>query len=195
MQLNVGQRIASMFVDHLAMTLIVMVFAAPGLVYNLIQSINSHTHILPSIAPSFITILGFALYFCKDCVSGRSIAKRLFSLKVVNNNTGEIASPLRCLIRNIFCIIWPVEILITFFNPTRRLGDLIAGTRVAKAEPSETFAPLNYAQIIFSLILPVTILYVAVSPLRTLQAKIEQSNPQKQKSGGGVRRRRGCGCL
>lgn len=75
------------------------------------------------------------IYMNKDVVGGKSIGKRLQGYKVVKRGTTETASSLRCYLRNIVIpLLWPMEVLITYFNPTRRLGDLIAGTEVIMAE-------------------------------------------------------------
>jgi uncharacterized RDD family membrane protein YckC len=70
------------------------------------------------------------VYFLKDSFYGRSLAKRITKLQVVNNATGEPASIARGFIRNVFIIMWPVEVLVSLFNPQRRIGDYVAGTKV-----------------------------------------------------------------
>jgi uncharacterized RDD family membrane protein YckC len=80
------------------------------------------------------------VYFLKDSFNGRSLAKRMLQLQVVNHRTGKPATVLQCFIRNIFIIIWPVEVIFTFFQPERRIGDLVAGTRVAYYEPNAVVA-------------------------------------------------------
>src|SRR5689334_10141418 len=85
-----------------------------------------------------------AIYLCKDCIGGRSIAKRVTNLKVIDNKTGEAASPLQCLVRNILIFIFPLEILVVLFSPQRRLGDRLAGTRVNYFEPWEPRNKINF---------------------------------------------------
>jgi len=41
------------------------------------------------------------------------------------------------MLRNVTAYLWPIEALIIFINPKRRLGDLIAGTEVIAEEPTE----------------------------------------------------------
>lgn len=53
---------------------------------------------------AYLGILGLALYFCKDIINGRSLAKRLLKLQVVDNTTGEVASPMQCFVRNLFVL-------------------------------------------------------------------------------------------
>ncbi|RTQ51402.1 hypothetical protein EJV47_06245 [Hymenobacter gummosus] len=84
--------------------------------------------------PDIVAILlglGFMLlYMLKDSFRGQSLAKRVLRLRVVDRREGRPASVLRCFVRNLTIWIWPVEVLFAFFNPSRRLGDFIAGTRV-----------------------------------------------------------------
>lgn len=102
--------------------------------------------------------IGFALYFCKDCLSGRSIAKRLLGQQVINYKTGEIANPLRCFVRNFFCILWPLEIFVVLFSPSRRIGDFVAGTAVVKSDP-ERLANVNLKQALIAFLIAYGLAY------------------------------------
>ncbi len=102
-----------------------------------------------------VAAFGFALYFCKDIFNGRSIAKRILGLQVVNNSTGKVASPIRCFVRNITCVLWPLEGLIAIVNTSRRLGDKIAGTRLVKFDPSVEQPKIS----LISLLVPLSISY------------------------------------
>ena len=42
--------------------------------------------------------------------------------------TDTVASSLKCLIRNITIILWPIEVIVVLVSPSRRIGDFIAGT-------------------------------------------------------------------
>src|SRR6266700_4156279 len=55
---------------------------------------------------SYVTAGVFALYLCKDCINGRSLAKRVMGHQVVDNKTGQVATPLQCLVMNILIFIW-----------------------------------------------------------------------------------------
>ncbi len=121
-----GNRVWSMFLDHVFTTFILL---TPVLPFVFLQ--QSRMQGEPLSAGFQFAFLGLLiLYFLKDSFNGRSLAKRITRLQVVNNRTGEAASPIRCFVRNLPVMIWPVEVLVTFFSPHRRLGDLLAGTRV-----------------------------------------------------------------
>jgi uncharacterized RDD family membrane protein YckC len=125
---SVGIRIASMAIDHFIVGTICGFLSIPFL----IGLINSEGETFIESPGFWYVLLGSnLLYFLKDSFGGRSIAKRILRLQVVNAETGRPASVLRCFIRNLPIIIWPLEVLVTLSNPERRLGDRMAGTRVA----------------------------------------------------------------
>lgn len=66
----------------------------------------------------------------KDYYRARSIAKRIHGYEIVDYKSEQPANGMQCMIRNITIIIWPIEILIAWIHPNRRLGDLLAGTKV-----------------------------------------------------------------
>ncbi|WP_315814421.1 RDD family protein [Paraflavitalea speifideaquila] len=114
----------------------------------------------------YIFLIGFALYFCKDSIKGRSFGKRVTRLQVLDNTTGQVASPLQCLVRNLFCIIWPIEVIVTLTNPTRRIGDRVAGTRVALYDPFTAPQPkLAAGKILFSLVISYAVMVLTFLPL------------------------------
>ncbi|RYZ21752.1 MAG: hypothetical protein EOO16_11860 [Chitinophagaceae bacterium] len=84
-----------------------------------------------------LAILGLALAFCKDGIGGRSLAKRIVGMQVLMQKTGKAAGPLRCLVRNAFLLLGPVELLVALGEPERRIGDRVAGTMLVKRKPAE----------------------------------------------------------
>jgi uncharacterized RDD family membrane protein YckC len=42
----------------------------------------------------------------------------------------QTSAPLKCSLRNLTRIIWPIEVLVTMFNPSQRLADKLANTKV-----------------------------------------------------------------
>jgi uncharacterized RDD family membrane protein YckC len=82
----------------------------------------------------------------KDSFKGRSFAKRKYGYQIIDNKTNIMASPFQCVIRNITMIFWPIEAIIALINPSRRIGDLVAGTRVIdheKENPELLFNEIN----------------------------------------------------
>lgn len=130
--ITIGIRLASMLVDHFIMTFAMFIPILPFMVIGMKDAFNI-SHEQTSMEPTFMIygfILGFAMYFNKDFFDGRSPAKRILKNQVINNKTGEVAGPLKCLLRNLTIPIWPLEAIFILINPQRRLGDYIAGTRI-----------------------------------------------------------------
>ncbi len=129
---TIGIRLASMLVDHFIMTFAMFIPILPFMAIGMKDAFNI-SHEQTSMEPTFMIygfILGFAMYFNKDFFDGRSPAKRILKIQVINNKTGEVAGPLKCLLRNMTIPIWPLEAIFILINPQRRIGDYIAGTRI-----------------------------------------------------------------
>ncbi|WP_272149276.1 RDD family protein [Tenacibaculum aiptasiae] len=78
------------------------------------------------------------IYFNKDFLRGKSPAKRLLGYQIINQETSRQATELQCFIRNLtITIAWPLEVIISFINIERRIGDLIANTKVIQSEKEE----------------------------------------------------------
>jgi antitoxin component YwqK of YwqJK toxin-antitoxin module/uncharacterized RDD family membrane protein YckC len=131
-EITIGIRLASMLVDHFIMTFAMFIPIIPFMIIGM-KDVFNISHEQTSKDPAFIIygfILGFAMYFNKDFFDGRSPAKRILKIQVINNKTGEVAGPLKCLLRNLTIPVWPLEAIFIIINPQRRLGDYIAGTRI-----------------------------------------------------------------
>ncbi|RKE03852.1 RDD family protein [Marinifilum flexuosum] len=138
-RVNAGLRLASMLVDHFIMTFVCMLIAVPGIfiaMFDVFTIDHEPTDIFMGSA-SFMFFVGFSAYFNKDIFNGRSAAKRILKLQVVDIKTGKAANPLKCFVRNIPIVFWPLEAVFVLANPKRRLGDFIAGTRIEYVEHPE----------------------------------------------------------
>lgn len=172
-EINVGTRLGSMILDHFIMTMIAMVFFIPMMV-KVFSNAFTITHEQPEMdfgGPFlYVAVFGFALYFCKDIVNGRSIGKRATQTQVIDNNTGQVASPLKCFIRNIFCVIWPVEVILTLINPSRRIGDMVAGTKVVPYDPIHVEQPkFDIKMAILPLAISYGLLLLFILPFQALK--------------------------
>lgn len=160
--ISVGTRIGTMVLDHFFMTIIAMLFVLPTMISNFSDALKvSHEQEDFNIMDGpmkYIVVLGFALYFCKDIIHGRSIAKRILKLQVVNNKTGKVATPLQCLVRNISCLLWPIEVIVAMTNTSRRIGDRIAGTKLVDYDPALEQPRINMV----NTLLPIIISYAIV---------------------------------
>lgn len=177
-KINAGTRIGSMLLDHIAMTFIAMIFFVPGMISGFSTAFEiNHEQTSPDIfgGLSYVGLIGFALYFCKDCINGRSIAKRALKLQVVENKSGNVASPIRCFIRNIFCILWPIEVIVTLVSPSRRIGDMVAGTRVIPFNRELEQPKVNYAKVGLSILLAYGLMVLVMLPFEGLKSKMESN--------------------
>lgn len=156
--INEGLRLATMVLDHVFMSFIAMIFYLPmfiSLIAFATSSMNEKIHPF-AFAHNLMTytgIFGFLVYFLKDIFNGRSLAKRILKLQVVDNKTGQPASPLQCFVRDLFCIIWPVEFIVSMANTSRRIGDRVAGTRLVYFDPAIHQAKLNIGKIILPILI------------------------------------------
>lgn len=96
----------------------------------------------PSVYPDLIIgIIPFSVLIMaminKDFYNGKSVAKRIHGYQVIDNKTNGPASEMQCMTRNLTMIIWPLEGLIALFNPSRRLGDFIAGTKLIDSDKQD----------------------------------------------------------
>jgi uncharacterized RDD family membrane protein YckC len=88
-------------------------------------------------------IIFFPLYglvitiFSKDFFNGQSIVNRLWGYQVIDIKTGTPPTPFKCMLRNLTLPLIPFELLFTLVNPERRIGDLIAGTKLVKVDKTD----------------------------------------------------------
>ena len=172
-QISVGTRLGTMILDHFFMTMIAMVFFIPGMISGFSDAFKvSHEQTNPNFMGGtlgYIGMFGFALYFCKDIINGRSIAKRILKLQVVDNSTGQPASPLKCFVRNLLCVLWPLEVIVAMTNTERRLGDRIAGTKLVMFDPTLEQPQINIGKTL----IPIGIAYGAMLLLLQVIPKME----------------------
>jgi uncharacterized RDD family membrane protein YckC len=175
-KVNAGTRLGTMILDHVIMTFAVMIFAIPGMVHVFMKALNV-SHEQPDFDfwgdTIYFMLIGFAVYFCKDSINGRSPGKRILKLQVVDNTTGEAASSIKCFFRNIFIILWPIEIIVALVNPSRRIGDFIAGTRVVVFDQSKEQLKNNWSQIGISLALAYGLMLILMTPYTLLKSRMK----------------------
>jgi uncharacterized RDD family membrane protein YckC len=134
-----GRRLNSMSLDFSFMLGLIFPFFIILFIpiFILIASGNETNFLMPLwigfIPFTFITFL----ILNKDFFIGKSIAKRHYGYQVIDLKTNEPASELQCVIRNSTMIIWPIEVAISMFNSNRRLGDLIAGTKLVDSDKED----------------------------------------------------------
>ena len=124
------RRIASMLLDHFIMCLLIV---PPAIIMTIIseklgQRMNDGMGF-------FVFFLLVFVYLNKDFFKGKSPAKRILGFQVINRKTEKPATELQCFVRNLtICVAWPIEVVVGFINPERRIGDFIANTKVVESE-------------------------------------------------------------
>jgi uncharacterized RDD family membrane protein YckC len=149
-----------MLLDHFIMTFVIMIFVAPGMVYDMVQAFgNSDAPPKLFMGNFYLNIFGFSLYFNKDIFLGRSPAKRILKLQVVDIKTNKPANPLKCLIRNVTVVLWPIEVIVALINNERRIGDFIAGTKLTTYDPEQHKDQANWSLIFIALLTAMLVTY------------------------------------
>jgi uncharacterized RDD family membrane protein YckC len=134
-----GRRLRSMGTDF---SFILSIFFPIILVIMMPSMILTFNNSNPSIYLNLIiglipfTMMTFAI-INKDFYNGKSVAKRIHGYQIVDNKTNLVATEMQCMTRNLTLIIWPLEGLLVLFNPNRRLGDFIAGTKLIDSEKQD----------------------------------------------------------
>ena len=130
--ITAGPRIGAMLLDHVVMCFILALIAMPAMSIGFKNAFSDNPMNTKNSIDWVMLVMSFAmsLYFNKDAIQGKSIAKRALKQEVVDVKTGEVASSVKCLIRNITIVLWPIEVIVVLVSPSRRIGDFIAGTKV-----------------------------------------------------------------
>lgn len=117
---------------------------------------------------SFALALIYSVLFCKDVNGGRSIGKQKAGLCIVSEKSESVPSALRLILRNVFYILWPIEIILLFCNSGKRLGDLVMQTKVigCNKESDVTFRfTLKYICSILVMTIVLFILFFSICKL------------------------------
>lgn len=161
-EMRAGPRIGSMLLDHFVMTFAIMFLVLPFTIGGF-EGITDESTTTPfsSDLIFYVMIFGMSLYFNKDMIQGKSVAKRALKLEVVDIKTGEVACSLKCLIRNLTIAVWPIEVIAVLISPSRRIGDLIAGTRVEYITDERDSKPkVDFKNLLLSILIGFMILYL-----------------------------------
>jgi hypothetical protein len=104
--------------------------------------------------------MSYAYIYVKDSFTGRGLGKMAMNLSVVNAKNGEVASSKATLVRNIFTILWPIELLVLIIAK-RRLGDMVAETDVVEGDITHEFSMESIAFTIFIWVVFVGLIWLA----------------------------------
>ncbi|MBL4655299.1 MAG: RDD family protein [Bacteroidia bacterium] len=131
-KVTIVKRLASMLIDYLVIGSIAVLSGIPILI---IAFLIKRYFNIDLYWTGVVIIVG--IYINKDFFRGKSFAKRLIGLQVMKNKKDEVATRFQCFIRNLTIILFPLEVFISLFSRQRRIGDLLAGTRIENSEKEE----------------------------------------------------------
>lgn len=155
-------RISSIIIDFLAIILLLKLIPySTNNFWNTKIIQGTQPQIINEISPwlGILIYLTISLYLNKDIIRGQSLGKQILKLQIVSNSTGKAATVYQCFIRNLFLVfLGPIELVISFINPSRRIGDIVAGTTLISYDPDIEQPGLNFLQIGFCIIMPVLVL-------------------------------------
>lgn len=163
-EMTAGPRIGAMLIDHFVMSFVIMFLVLPFAMDGFAVGFTDESTTTPfsSGLAFYAMIFGMSLYFNKDMIQGKSIAKRASKLEVVDIKTGKVASSLKCLVRNLTIVIWPIEVIVVLISPSRRIGDFIAGTSVEYISDDRDSKPkIDFKNLFLSIALALGILLAA----------------------------------
>lgn len=163
-RMNAGLRIAGGLLDNFIFSSAMSIAFFPFMMINLLASVGDNRLPEPFPLPFFIAGAVFcALFLCKDVFNGRSPAKRIIKMQVVDSRTGLPANPLRCMVRNIPLLFWPMEGIAVLLNPKKRVGDYLAGTQV-EYTTSPQRRPSNPGQLFLAFLIALACCSLIVLP-------------------------------
>jgi len=180
-KLRLGNRIGALFIDQIIFFFLISFLYTPAYILFFLSrpdlAIGFNFFFLKNLQIG-IAVISIMLMLNKDFFGGISPAKLLLKFQVLNNKTGQVASPLRCMLRNLTFLLAPVELIFVLIRPERRLGDYIAGTRIAVYEPErerESSVKKHYYYGFFAALI---LAFVFVSIVRTgIRAPYETPAP------------------
>ena len=105
----------------------------PALLYAFIFRKVVETQGINAIGALLFVFFGLsfpAIFVFRDVIfKGQSIAKRIFKLRVIDNETNELPKKGKLVIRNLFFFIYPVEAILLIAT-NRSIGDMATNTTV-----------------------------------------------------------------
>ncbi len=125
------RRLTAFFIDHFTITFLMVatVFVSIGPNYLDDEGTSKMLSVMP-----VVMVIGFALYFAKDSFRGISLGRWIMGIMVRDaNNPEQVPSFGKLFVRNLFLILWPVELIVFIVDSNKkRLGDKVSNTVVVE---------------------------------------------------------------
>ena len=143
-KVTIRKRLGGILIDHIIFGFTAIFLRGFGHWPVLGELEYEHTGIHANI--NYLILLGVVFYFLKDSIDGRSIGKFIVGVQIVDSRTEQPAGPFQCFLRNLFCLIWPIEAIALLIDPEKRIGDKVAKTKVINSHPELDNLKINYWQ-------------------------------------------------
>ena len=162
-KVTIRKRLGGILIDHIIFGFTAIFLRGFGHWPVLGELEYEHTGINAGI--NYLILLAVVFYFLKDSIDGRSIGKFFAGIQVIDSRTGQAAGPFQCFLRNLSCLIWPIEAIALLIDPEKRLGDKLARTKVVNKHPELDKLKINYWQILFLFIVFYGLMIVTLNPV------------------------------
>jgi uncharacterized RDD family membrane protein YckC len=113
----IKQRLIAILIDYVIVVVLYLVAECISMVFSS-EYIYVAFHSLP-----------FVYLLCRDSFTGKSIGRYVAKISVVDKTSRETISPMKAFIRNLFLLVWPIELIVLLFKG-ERIGDLITNSTV-----------------------------------------------------------------
>jgi len=86
----------------------------------------------------YVLMFLFFVVLNKDFLNGQSIVKSLNGYQIIDIKTRQPASPVQCVVRNFTLYFNFLIVVVATIFPKRRLGDLLAGTKLVRVKEEKS---------------------------------------------------------
>lgn len=107
------KRLIAFLIDLLLIAIIVNMF------FFATQTVKSQLLV------QFLSAMMVTMLLCKDCINGKSAGKRIMKIEIANEKEGEKVSAVSCVVRNIFVVLWIIEILVLLYQKRNELETML----------------------------------------------------------------------
>lgn len=129
-----GKRVTAFIIDYILISIVQAIAMGFFLIMPLIKGeLDSAATEVIFIRQLLLTLCVFTLLVFKDIFPFCSIGKKIMKKKIVYKETGEDASCLIKIARNLFLYLGPIEMIIYLINK-ERLADIVTKTKVVDCE-------------------------------------------------------------
>jgi len=150
------RRLVSCFIDHAIMTVIGIFITFPGMLFQLFENRFEMGFYFGN---PILNTFALNIYLCKDLIFSNGIGKRILRFRIQNSNLDLMPNAFQLYVRNLTFFLWPIEVFFLIQNPNKRLGDIIAKTKVVEGL-NTTIQNGSSRILVFLLALPISYFFI-----------------------------------